>query len=80
MTRTNKFTLPVKVYLRYVEMFGIDGPRILKDDGFHENVIYSKALKSSDKGYTDYGTSPRGSWITEEGKKFLNGENWRVLE
>jgi hypothetical protein len=36
------------------------------------NVVYAKINKLSDRGFLDWGVSPRGAWITKEGKQYLS--------
>ena len=63
--------LPMTEYLLAVEMFGTRAFEIMVSEGVHPNVAYAKAEKAARKGYTDYGTSPRGSWLTDKGRAFL---------
>lgn len=43
----------------------------LVNRGYPPKLIWSRADRSAVKGYSNYGTSPARSWITEKGKAML---------
>lgn len=57
--------------LQTVRDYGSRTPETLRERGYHENVIYGKALSASDKGYTDYGVVVDRPWLTEKGTQVL---------
>jgi hypothetical protein len=38
---------------------------------YSEKAVLAKGLELVGRGYADYGTSVRGAWLTEKGKKAL---------
>jgi IMP cyclohydrolase len=63
--------LPMVVWLRALAEHGIHGFDSLIAAGYPPKLVLYKALSASDKGHSDYGTTPRYSWITPKGEAFL---------
>lgn len=65
-------------YLEAVATQGLDAFESLVAQGYHPKVVMAKAEKASKRQYTDYGVSPKFSWITQRGWEYLEGEGISV--
>lgn len=60
--------LTMYAYLAAVDVHKLDAFEVLTEwAGIPEKVVLRKAEAASRKGYTDYGTTPRRSWLTPKG-------------
>lgn len=63
--------LPLHVYVQAVADYGTYAWYVLQFIGWHPNVIYSKAIKSACRDYTEYGVTAKFSWLTPTGREYL---------
>lgn len=66
--------LPMDVFLRALKKYGFDTYARLRAEGYARNLIIYKAISLSDKGYCDYGTTPKYCWLSPKGEAYLNSK------
>lgn len=66
--------LSIAHYLRTIADHGIYAWEQLLAEGHHPKVIVAKAEKAIRKGYIECGVSARRTWLTDQGRDFLERE------
>lgn len=65
--------LPMTIFLLTLKVHGMETYNQLIEDGYPSKLIIYKAISLSEKGYCDYGTTPKYCWLTPKGEEYLRG-------